>query len=261
MRIKSTVLFLVVYIFAINTLVRVICTDPEEEWTLVRQMGLTGFKINRVQKFEDEETQTYTTIIEAPKGTKMDLHDSKTDIHYKILRNTSEWRQLSIDDDRSSALYEAKITMEASERLLLWISLTYGPQSLDIDFSPFVQSVEQDDFKFNDCQFQVERMDGPGWTKYKIIVRGCVCRRSFSASVGKKTSSGFEETAGVSALYFFPFHLYEGSKKDQTSSIFINRTALAQDGVKIQSLKFLIIRDPDNFSDLLTQSIFGYLLT
>lgn len=41
-------------------------------------MGFTEFKINRIQKFKDEETQTYTAIIEAPKGTVMlDLHDSK----------------------------------------------------------------------------------------------------------------------------------------------------------------------------------------
>lgn len=41
-------------------------------------MGFTGFKINRIQKFKDEETQAYTAIIEAPNGTVMvDLHDSK----------------------------------------------------------------------------------------------------------------------------------------------------------------------------------------
>lgn len=71
---------------------------------MVRQMGFTGFKINRIQKFEDEETQTYTTIIEAPKGTKMDLHDSKTDIHYNILRNTSEWRQCILKPSLSLSL-------------------------------------------------------------------------------------------------------------------------------------------------------------
>lgn len=60
---------------------------------MVRQMGFTGFKINRIQKFKDEDTQTYTAIIEAPIGTVMDLHESKTDIHYKALRNTSDWKQ------------------------------------------------------------------------------------------------------------------------------------------------------------------------
>lgn len=60
---------------------------------MVRQMGFTGFKINRIQKFNDEDTQTYTAIIEAPIGTAMDLHESKTDIHYKPLRNTSDWKQ------------------------------------------------------------------------------------------------------------------------------------------------------------------------
>lgn len=253
-------LFMGFFTFAFNTFTCVICKGPEDEWTMVRQMGFTEFKINRIQKFKDEETQTYTAIIEAPEETDMDLHE--TDIHYNILRNTSEWKQLSMGDDVSSALYEAKFTTEASELLLLWVTITYGPQSLDIDFDPFVESVEQNDFKFNDCQFQVERRDALGSTAFKIIVRGCVCRRSFSASVGKQTSSGFEETAGLSALYFFPMHMFMGSyRDDQTSSIFINRTALAQDGVQIQSLKFLIIREPDNsLSDLLRQSSFGYLL-
>lgn len=116
---------------------------------------------------------------------------------------------------------------------------------------------------FNDCQFQVEQRDAPGSTTYKITVRGCLCRRSYSASVGKQTSSRFEETAGLSASYFFPMHIFKGSyRNDQTSSIFINRTALAQDGVQIRSLKFLIIREPDNFlSDLLMKSSFGYILT
>lgn len=41
--------------------------NEKDEWTMVRQMGFTEFKINRIQKFKDEETQTYTAIIEAPK--------------------------------------------------------------------------------------------------------------------------------------------------------------------------------------------------
>lgn len=170
---------------------------------------------------------------------------------------------MSTGDDGSPALYEAKITTRASELFLQRVMLTFGSQSLDIDFDPFVESVQQNDFKFNDCQFQVEQRDAPGSTTYKITVRGCLCRRSYSASVGKQTSSRFEETAGLSASYFFPMHIYKGSyRNDQTSSIFINRTALAQDGVQIRSLKFLIIREPDNFlSDLLMKSSFGYILT
>lgn len=166
-------------------------------------------------------------------------------------------------DDGSPALYEAKITTRASELFLQRVMLTFGSQSLDIDFDPFVESVQQNDFKFNDCQFQVEQRDAPGSTTYKITVRGCLCRRSYSASVGKQTSSRFEETAGLSASYFFPMHIFKGSQRnDQTSSIFINRTALAQDGVQIRSLKFLIIREPDNFlSDLLMKSSVGYILT
>lgn len=60
---------------------------------MVRQMGFTGLKINRIQKFKDEDTQIYTAIIEAPIGTVTDLHESKNDIHYKALRNTSDWKQ------------------------------------------------------------------------------------------------------------------------------------------------------------------------
>lgn len=259
---NSTLLFMCLYIFAFNTLTWVICTELKDDWTLVRKMGFTEFNIKLIKKFKNDKTQTYETIIEAPIGTVMHLHESETDFFYSSLRNTSEWKQLSMGNKESSALYGAKVTTEASEVFLPPVMLTYGSGNLDIDFDPFVTSVEQNDFKFNDCQFQVERKDELGSTMYKMIVRGCDCNRSFSASVGKQTSSGFEETAGLSASYFFPVNYFFGSiRDDQTSSIFINRTALAQDGVQIQSLKFLIIRDKDSLSDLIMRTSYEYILT
>lgn len=170
---------------------------------------------------------------------------------------------VSVDSGGTSALYQAVVKASLNTFLIPPVWLTAETESLNLNFSPFVTIEKQTKFKFNDCQLQVEKRSNQESTFYKIIVRSCNCQRGFKGSVGKITSSGFEETAGLSPLYFFPVHMYQGwMKDDQTSTIFINRTALNKDGVQIKSLKFLIKRDQDDIdTDYIDRSTYGYSLT
>ena len=171
---------------------------------------------------------------------------------------------VSVLNDGVSAIYEAKVSTSLETVLIPPVELTSGPETLLLDFSPYVTRDKQVNFKFNNCQFQVERKDEMGTTTYKITVTECRCRRSFSGSIGKMTASGFKETWGFSPPYVFPFHEYTymvSNGNGQISSIFINRTALEENGVKLDSLKFLIKREQDDLNlDFIDRSKYGFSL-
>ena len=171
---------------------------------------------------------------------------------------------VSVLNDGLSAVYEAKVSTSLETVLTPPVELTSGPETLMLDFSPYVTRDKQVSFKFNNCQFQVERKDEMGTTTYKITVTECRCRRSFSGSIGKMTSSGFKETWGFSPPYVFSFHEYTymvSNGNGQVSSIFINRTALEENGVKLDSLKFLIKREQDDlYLDFIDRSKYGFSL-
>lgn len=169
---------------------------------------------------------------------------------------------VSAESDETSALYKGTVTASLDTHMILPVTLTSEKESLNLDFNTFVEIEKQTEFNVNNCQFQVEEKYSPEATIYKITIRSCICQCGFQASVGKITPSGFEETAELSPLYFFPVHMHEGSMRDdQISTIFINRTALNKDGVHVKSLKFLIKKEKGDFqTDMIDRSTYGYSL-
>ena len=141
------------------------------------------------------------------------------------------------------AIYEAKISTSINSFLIPPIRLTSENESLGLLLSRFTDEDEQMDFKFNRCQMHVKKKDPIGSTTFELSVRGCICKIYFTDSVeqdGKKAT-------GLSPLYFFPSYARR-SDKGQVSSIFIDRTALEKDGVKIDSLKFIMQVDEGHVS-------------
>ncbi|XP_061195783.1 uncharacterized protein LOC133204012 [Saccostrea echinata] len=228
-----------------------------DQWIVERKMGKATIHILSIKKSTDNTFVHYTAIFRAPINTEME--ESKKGFYWKSI---SEWEQGPMDSYTDTALYKASLTAPPSTYLIPPVWLTTESERFRMTYAPFATIEMQRDFKFNDCQFQVEKQESEASIKYKITVKTCDCRRRFTASVGKMTPTGFKKTAGLSSLYFFAVNLYPGFMiDDQISSIIINRTALIKDGVEIKSLQFLIEQDQDDFyNDLIYHSQFYYTL-
>ncbi|XP_062607684.1 uncharacterized protein LOC134269497 [Saccostrea cucullata] len=230
-----------------------------DQWTVERKMGKSTFQIISIQKSTDEKFVYYSTMIRAPRNTEMETYEGGL---FSNWRKNSKWELVTNDSDGDTALYKASLKGKPKTFLIPPVWLKSEPESFRMQYAPFATIEKQTIFKFNDCQFQVEKRESETSSTYKITVRNCNCRRKFEGSVGKMTPNGFEETSGLSALYFFPAHMFEGSSlDDQISSIFINRTALINDGVDVKSLQFIIEREQDDLDkDMVDRSELYYRL-
>ncbi|XP_061195778.1 uncharacterized protein LOC133204007 [Saccostrea echinata] len=230
-----------------------------DQWTVERKMGKSTYQIISIQKSFDNKFVYYSTMIRAPKNTEMETYEGGL---FSNWRKNSKWELVSNNSHADTALYKASLKGTPNTFLIPPVWLKSESESFRMQYAPFATIEMQTNFKFNDCQFQVEKQESQIATLYKITVRTCNCRRKFEGSVGKMTLNGFEETAGLSALYFFPVHMFEGfSSDDQISSIFINRTALINDGVDVKSLKFSIEREQDDLDkDMVDESKLYYKL-
>lgn len=150
---------------------------------------------------------------------------------------------VSVEENLQYAIYEAKISTSINSFLIPPIRLRSESESLGLLLGRFTDEDEQVDFKFNRCQMHVKRKDPTGSTTFELSVRGCICKSYFTGSV----EQGGKKTTGLSPLYFFPSYARR-SDQDQVSSIFIDRTALEKDGVKIDSLTFVMKVDEGHVS-------------
>ncbi|XP_022292568.2 uncharacterized protein LOC111103523 [Crassostrea virginica] len=222
-----TALHQVVLLTFFTSFACVICTNDEEPWVIIKEMGHIGYQIKSVTKNESE--LRYVSLIQAPIPTTTE--------------NGEDLKLVSTREDGLSAVYEiTKVTSKYFQMPV--ISLTSNTESLEVKLSPYTvfSLTEQTDFAFNDCMLQVEKWDQAESTIYKMTARNCVRFCEYSTTIGKNTASGFQKIRKRvdqrKYVSMYPFMRFKGN--DRICSITVNRAALQEDGVEVMSLKFLI---------------------
>nr|XP_022292569.1 uncharacterized protein LOC111103524 [Crassostrea virginica] len=177
-----TALHQVVLLTLFTSFACVLCTEAEEPWVMVKEMGPVGYQIKSVNKKYDRDLDetTFVSLIQAPIPT--------------TTVNGEDLKLVSTQEDGLSAVYEIT-TVTSSFAIDPDFLLTSKTESLHVELNILAADGfdEQTDFAFNDFQLQVEKKDNVESTMYKMTIRDCFCLCDFSTIIGKNTTSGFEE--------------------------------------------------------------------